>query len=59
LSAYYLRNFSEALLLFKKAEQYGYENKNQLEEFITFTTFVIEQMNLSENKNNDDSPKRK
>jgi tetratricopeptide (TPR) repeat protein len=59
LANYYLRNFKEALILFKKAEQYGYENKNQLEEFITFTTFVIEQMNLPENTNNDNSPKRK
>ena len=59
LANYYLRNFKEALILFKKAEQYAYENKNQLEEFITFTTFVIEQMNLPENTNNDNSPKRK
>jgi tetratricopeptide (TPR) repeat protein len=59
LSAYYLRSFKEALWLFKKAEQYHYENQNQLEEFITFTTLVIEQMNLPENKKNDDTPKRK
>jgi len=50
LNNYYLRIYEEALFDFKKAEAYGYENKNQLAEFISFTTFVIEQMKLPENK---------
>lgn len=50
LNNYYLRNYDEALFSFKKANEYGYENKNQLQEFISFTTFVIEQMKLPENK---------
>jgi tetratricopeptide (TPR) repeat protein len=50
LTNYYLRAFEEALFCFKKASDYGYENKNQLDEFISFTTFVIEQMKLPENK---------
>jgi tetratricopeptide (TPR) repeat protein len=50
LSNYYLRSYDNALAAFKKASDYNYENKNQLEEFISFTTFVIEQMKLPENK---------
>jgi tetratricopeptide (TPR) repeat protein len=50
LCNYYLRAFDIALISFKKANDYHYENKNQLEEFISFTTFVIEQMKLPENK---------
>ena len=47
---YYLRNFDNALFSFKNAKDYLYENANQLDEFISFTTFVIEQMKLPENK---------
>lgn len=50
LANYYLRAFEKALFSFKKAQDYQYENKNQLDEFISFTTFVIEQMKLPENK---------
>jgi tetratricopeptide (TPR) repeat protein len=50
LCNYYLRAFDVALISFKKANEYHYENKNQLDEFISFTTFVIEQMKLPENK---------
>jgi tetratricopeptide (TPR) repeat protein len=50
LNNYYLRNYDAALDSFKKANVCGYENKNQLNEFISFTTFVIEQMKLPENK---------
>lgn len=50
LTNYYLREFEKAIFCFKKAQDYGYENKNQLDEFISFTTFVIEQMKLPENK---------
>jgi len=50
LTNYYLREFEMALISFKKANDYQYENKNQLDEFISFTTFVIEQMKLPENK---------
>jgi len=50
LTNYYLRNFDNALFSFKNAKDYLYENANQLDEFISFTTFVIEQMKLPENK---------
>jgi tetratricopeptide (TPR) repeat protein len=50
LSNYYLRSYESALTAFKKASNFNYENKNQLAEFISFTTFVIEQMKLPENK---------
>jgi tetratricopeptide (TPR) repeat protein len=50
LNNYYLRAFDKALLSFKKANDLQYENKNQIDEFISFTTFVIEQMKLPENK---------
>lgn len=50
LSNYYLRKYDEALYSFKQAEKWQYENKNQLAEFISFTTFVIEQLKLPHNK---------
>ena len=50
LTNYYLRHYETALESFLQAKKYNYENKNQLEEFISFTTFVIEQMKLPENK---------
>lgn len=50
LTNYYLRNYDKALDSFLLAKKYAYENKNQLEEFISFTTFVIAQLNLPENK---------
>jgi tetratricopeptide (TPR) repeat protein len=49
LTNYYLRAFDNALYSFKKANDYQFENKTQLDEFISFTTFVIEQMKLPEN----------
>lgn len=50
LTNYYLRNYDKALDSFLLAKKYAYENKIQLEEFISFTTFVIAQLNLPENK---------
>lgn len=50
LNHYYLRSFDEALVSFYKAKEYHYENTAQLDEFISFTTFVTAQMKLPENQ---------
>ena len=50
LCNYYLRNYTSALRNFNSAKNLGYTDSTQLDELITFTSFLIQHLPLNKNE---------